>query len=68
MKVLSSLPSEFWRGSIGMTEERSAIGNMEVTLRRVFGDRSRKEISMLTVKRRAVYVNVVRTTTGKRRN
>ncbi|POM74936.1 Hypothetical protein PHPALM_8022 [Phytophthora palmivora] len=60
MEVLAILPSEFWGSSISMTEEWFTIENVEVSLRRVFGDRSRKEISMLTTKMRPVTINVAK--------
>ncbi|OWY96233.1 hypothetical protein PHMEG_00033551 [Phytophthora megakarya] len=42
MEVLSFLPSKFWGGSISMTEECFSVENVELNLRRVFGDRSKK--------------------------
>ncbi|POM64407.1 RNA binding protein [Phytophthora palmivora] len=51
-----------------MTEEWFTIENVEESLRRVFGDRSRKEISMLTTKMRPVTINVTKKFTGKKRS
>ncbi|OWZ03554.1 LOW QUALITY PROTEIN: Retrotransposon protein, Ty1-Copia subclass, partial [Phytophthora megakarya] len=67
MEVLSLLPSEFWGGSISMTEEWFSVENVEVNLGRVFGDRSKKAIDMMSEKRRPTVVNVAKTFTGKKR-
>ncbi|GMF19217.1 unnamed protein product [Phytophthora fragariaefolia] len=68
MEVLALLPSEFWGSSISMTKEWFTIENVEISLRRVFGDRSKKEITMVTDKRRPVAINVVKKTSGRKRN
>ncbi|KAG3114562.1 hypothetical protein PI125_g6312 [Phytophthora idaei] len=67
MEVLSLLPSEFWGSFISLTEEWFSLENAEVNLRRVFGDRLRKEITMVSEKRRPVTVNVAKKFTGKMR-
>ncbi|OWZ16748.1 hypothetical protein PHMEG_0009413 [Phytophthora megakarya] len=61
MEVLSLLPNEFWGGSIRIAEEFFSVEYVEVNLRRVFLDRSKKEKKPPTV------VNVVKTFTRKKR-
>uniref|UniRef100_H3GY51 CCHC-type domain-containing protein n=1 Tax=Phytophthora ramorum TaxID=164328 RepID=H3GY51_PHYRM len=68
MQVLALLPSEFWGSSVSMTAEWFTIENVEMSLRRVFGDRSKKEINMLTDKRRPLSINVAKRFTGKKRS
>ncbi|GMF42794.1 unnamed protein product [Phytophthora fragariaefolia] len=68
MEVLVQLPSEFWGSSIGMMVEWFTIENVETSLRRVFGDRSKKEINMLSEKKRHVMINVSKRLTGKERS
>ncbi|KAE8962781.1 hypothetical protein PR001_g29596 [Phytophthora rubi] len=67
MEVLAQLPSEFWGSSISLTEEWFTVENVEVSLRRVFADRSKKEINNLTNKRHPVAINVAKKFTGKKR-
>ncbi|GMF29764.1 unnamed protein product [Phytophthora fragariaefolia] len=68
MEVLAQLPSEFWGSTISMTAEWFTIENVKISLRRVFGDRSKKEINMLTEKKRPVMINVAKRFTGKKRS
>jgi hypothetical protein len=68
MEVLALHPSELWGSSISMTKEWFTIENVKISLRRVFGDRSKKEIAVLMEKRRPVAINVVKKATGKKRN
>jgi hypothetical protein len=68
MEVLALLPTELWGSSISMTKEWFTIENVEISLRRVFGDRSKKEIAMLTEKRRPVAINVAKKATGNKSN
>ncbi|GMF49508.1 unnamed protein product [Phytophthora fragariaefolia] len=68
MEVLAQLPSEFWGSSISVTAEWFTIESVEISLRRVFGDRSKNEINMLTEKKRPVMINVAKRFTGKKRS
>ncbi|KAG6623143.1 Retrotransposon protein, Ty1-Copia subclass [Phytophthora cinnamomi] len=68
MEVPDQLPSDFWGSPIRMAAEWFSIENVEISLRRVFGDRSKKEINMLTEKKRPVMINVAKRFTGKKRN
>jgi hypothetical protein len=43
-----------------MTEEWFTLENVETSLRRVFGDRSKKDINGLTEKRRPFNINVAK--------
>ncbi|KAK1944744.1 hypothetical protein P3T76_003277 [Phytophthora citrophthora] len=67
MQVLALLPSEFWGSSVSMTPEWFTIENVETSLRRVFAERSKKEICMLTEKRRPMPINVAKKVTGRKR-
>ncbi|EGZ12288.1 hypothetical protein PHYSODRAFT_258805 [Phytophthora sojae] len=67
MEVLAQLPSMFWGSSITMTEEEFTVENVEVSLRGIFGDESKKEIMDLTNKRCSVVLNVAKKFTRKKR-
>jgi hypothetical protein len=45
VEVLSQLPSEFWASTVSLTPDGFTVEQVEAGLRRVFGDRSKKDIS-----------------------
>jgi hypothetical protein len=68
IEVLAELPSEFWASSIAMTPEGFTIEQVEDGLRKVFGEKSRKEIGgHLDKGKSSVHVNAVRQPVQKKR-
>ncbi|OWZ02225.1 hypothetical protein PHMEG_00026253 [Phytophthora megakarya] len=47
VEALSQLPSEFWASSISMKKEDFTMDQVEGALRRVFGDKSKKEMILM---------------------
>ncbi|EGZ27483.1 hypothetical protein PHYSODRAFT_321284 [Phytophthora sojae] len=59
IEVLSQLPSEYWASSILMTKADITTDKVEGTLRRIFGDKSKTDVSLMS-KTQATHTNNVR--------
>ncbi|POM64465.1 Integrase catalytic core protein [Phytophthora palmivora] len=66
VEVLSQLPSEFWASSISMKKDDFTVDQVESALRRIFGDKSKKEVGVMD-KTQAVAISNVRVKLGQKR-
>ncbi|KAJ0403441.1 hypothetical protein P43SY_001549 [Pythium insidiosum] len=68
IEVLAQLPSEFWASAVSLTPDGFTVEQVEAGLRRVFGDKSKRDISHHLEKRPLpVHVNAVRNHAQRKR-
>ncbi|KAE8967423.1 hypothetical protein PF011_g27563 [Phytophthora fragariae] len=60
VEVLSQLPSEYWASSISMTKEDFTVDKVEGALRRIFGEKSKKDVGLMD-KTQVTHINNIRT-------
>ncbi|KAE8961739.1 hypothetical protein PF011_g29637 [Phytophthora fragariae] len=67
VEVLSQLPNEFWASSISVKKEDFTIEKVESALRRIFQEKSKKEISLHMDRSASIPLNNVRANQGQKR-
>ncbi|KAE9052721.1 hypothetical protein PR001_g203 [Phytophthora rubi] len=67
VEVLSQLPSEFWASSISIKKGEFTVEKVESALRRIFAEKSKKEISGNMEKGSGISINNVRANPAQKR-